>query len=126
MATALVGGIQERVEGVKRDVLVDETLAEAHHVGVVVLPCEGSRGGVMNRGGPYAGDLVGRHGDPDAGAADTDTQVGLSGHHGAADGGAIVGVVDAALVVGAEINDVEAAVGEPVGEEFLQPVSGVV
>ena len=67
--------LEPGVDGVHRDLDADEALTQADDVGVVVLTGQAGRGHVVDRGGPHAGDLVGRHADADARPAHGDAEL---------------------------------------------------
>ena len=82
--------------------------------------------GPGRRPGPDAVDFVGRHGNANAAAADTQTAVGLTITHGSPHGGAEVGVVDTIIGVGAAVDDVVATIPKVGGEPLLEMESGMV
>ena len=106
-ATAELGG-EEGVDNLLVELQRHEAAGEADDVAVVVLAAElGKLHGLDGRGAD-AGDLVGGHGNAQAGAADDDTAVSVAASHHAAHLVAKVGVVDAVVRGGAKVDDLVA------------------
>lgn len=81
MTSAFVGGAEERVDHIDGFGCPRDATAEADHIGIIVAAGQARRGDIVDHGSPGSRYLVGRNGDTDPGAADTDTPVGLAGRH---------------------------------------------
>ncbi len=100
---------------------------EDNHVHIVVLHALVCRIGVVAHAGADAGNLVGRHADTDARAADQNAPLG----HALLDGvsnlfGKVRIIVGLIAVVGAQIDDLMSLPGQVGADIFLQWESGVV
>ena len=126
MSAAGERGAEEGIERLACDLVTDEALAEADHIGIIVLTCKMSRGDVVDGGGPHTGDLVGRDRDTDPAAAHADAEFGLAAGDATANRGAVVGVVDGLGAVGSEIDHLVAARFEMHDERPFERESGVI
>ena len=86
MAAAGKGGGEPDLHQVEGHPLAEHPLAEAEHVGVVMLPAHAGRIGVVAQGGADGRLAVGHHRHADARAADEDAPVARTRGHRPADG----------------------------------------
>ena len=84
MTAALKLGVEPLVDDHLGELGANDAGAKGEHVGVVVHARELGAEGLGAHDGAYALDLVGSQADPDAGAADQDTQVNVAVGNGLA------------------------------------------
>jgi hypothetical protein len=109
VATALEAGVAERPHAGLGDAGADDPGAQRDHVGVVVGARRGGGERLGAQRAAHARHLVGGDADADAGAADDEAQGRRPRRrHRATDRGAVVGIVDRLLAVGAEVGDLVA------------------
>ena len=97
------GGVQEGVHDLQGQALPHHAAAQGQHIGVVMQPGRLGAEAVRAQRAADAGDLVGRDGDADTGAADDDAPVTVSGGHRQGSRPAEIRIVAAGLGVGAEV-----------------------
>src|SRR5512138_99182 len=100
--------------------------AQGQAVRVVVGPAD--LGGVLDPAGrrPQALEFVGHDGHADAGAADEDGPVALTGLDGPGGLGPVIDVIDLLAGAAAEVNELDALAAEELGDARLEIVAGVV
>ena len=121
------GGCEKCTQRVQDDGGAGRPCPEAHHVGVVVLLGQRRRRHVVDHRGADAGDLVGGHGDAEAGPTDAHTEFDGTAGHRPADRLAVVGIVDRdSAVVGPEIGDIVPLCCKFTPQDLLQVEPGMV
>lgn len=118
--------IEEGVDRLERDCPPGETFAQTYHVRVVVLTGQTGRRDVMDGASTGSVYLVGCHADSDSGAADRDSQIGLTSGDRLTDRSSVVRIVDPGITVGPQIQHLDTTLDQMGGYRVLEVYPGVI
>src|SRR4051812_46839608 len=126
MAAALKWRAEKYLERLTRHLDSDQTLAERHDVGVVVLTRQPRRGRVVCQHGAHHGITIGGDRDADAGTADEDSPVRSAGGDRIGQGDTVIRIVDGSGRVGAEVKHSVSRLLQVALENLLKVEAGMV
>ena len=118
--------VKKSVGYLERQPLADDSRAHAKNVCVIVLARRLGREAVPAQGGSDAADLVRGYRHADAGAADNDSPVTLTGRNGSRDRFGVHGIIAGSAAVGAEVLIFKPSFTEVLHEFFLELEAAVI
>ena len=120
MATLGETGAEKGIDGIGCHLRTGQTLAQAQHIGVVVLATQSGPGYIGHGCGPNSANLVGGDGNADTTATDGDPQFGSTLGHGPTYGRPEIRVVDRRRALGANVVHVMTGGPEVISHLLLQ------